>query len=182
MKPTKTELIRLARLVRKDIAIGHISQNARQAVEVLGDYQNAAIELLDLALEEATKEQKSLVDSFGFLFGQSLEALRFDIESGYKTASELAECVRKRLVTASKAGTVGPSTLLFLVQCFGSAKLDLGEELRGVVERLLEEVGEANADGLKPADIGDLFGFVTDLVNQSGGDPFGLHSVLAESS
>jgi hypothetical protein len=126
MQATKTELIRLARLVHKDIAIGHISQNARQAVEVLGDYQNAAIDLLDLALEEATKEHNLLVNSFGFLFGQSLEALRLDIESGYKTASELAECVRKRLVTASKNGTVGPPTLLFLVQCFGSAKLDLG--------------------------------------------------------
>jgi hypothetical protein len=182
MKATKTELIRLAGLVHKDIASGHVSKNARQAVELLADYQNAAIGLLDLALEEATKEHKSLVDSFGFLFGQSLEALRFDIEAGYRTASELAESVRKRLVAASKTGTVDPSTLLFLVQCFGSAKLDLGEELRGVVEHLLEEVGEANADDLNPADISDLFGFVTDLVKQASGDPFAVHSVLAESS
>jgi hypothetical protein len=182
MKATKTELIRLARLIHKDIASGRVSANARQAVEVLADYQNAAIELLDLALEEAAKEHKSLVDSFGFLFGQSLEALRFDIESGYRTASELADCVRKRLVAASKTGTVGPSTLLFLVQCFGSAKLDLGEELRGIVEHLLEEVGQANADDLNPADISGLFGFVTDLVEQADGDPFAVHSVLAESS
>ncbi len=182
MKATKTELIRLARLIHKDIANGRVSANARQAVEVLADYQNAAIELLDLALEEAAKEHKSLVDSFGFLFGQSLEALRFDIESGYRTASELADCVRKRLVAASKMGTVGPSTLLFLVQCFGSAKLDLGEELRGIVEHLLEEVGQANADDLNPADISGLFGFVTDLVEQADGDPFAVHSVLAESS
>jgi hypothetical protein len=79
-----------------------MSKNARQAVEVLSDYQNAAVDLLDLALEEATKEDKSLFDSFGFLFGQSLEALRFDIESGYKAASDLADCTRKRLVAASK--------------------------------------------------------------------------------
>lgn len=79
MKATKTELIRLARLVQRDIAGGHLSKNARQAVEVLSDYQNAAVDLLDLALEEATKNDKSLFDSFGFLFGQSLEALRFDI-------------------------------------------------------------------------------------------------------
>jgi hypothetical protein len=91
-------------LVRPDIAGGHVSKSALEAVEVLSDYQNAAVDLLDLALEEATKNDKSLFDSFGFLFGQSLEALRFDTESGYKAASELAECARKRLVTASKAG------------------------------------------------------------------------------
>jgi hypothetical protein len=129
MKATKTELIRLARLAQKDIANGRVSKNAQQAVEALSDYQNSAIELLDLTLEEATQEQsnKSLVDSFGFLFGQSLEALRFDIESGYRTASELAESVRRRLVTVSKAKACDPFTLLFLVQCFGAAKLDLAK-------------------------------------------------------
>ena len=90
--------------MQQDIAGGHVSKNARQAVEVLADYQNAAVDLLDLALAEATKNDKSLFDLFGFLFGQSLEALRFDIESGYRTASELAECARKRLIAASKAG------------------------------------------------------------------------------
>ena len=54
MKATKTELIRLARLAQKDIASGRGSKNAQQAVEVLADYENSAIELLDLTLEEAT--------------------------------------------------------------------------------------------------------------------------------
>jgi hypothetical protein len=182
MKATKTELIRLARLVQRDIEGEHVSKNARQAIEVLSDYQNAAVELLDLALEEATKEDKSLFDSFGFLFGKSLEALRFDIEAGYRTASDLADHTRKRLVAASKAGAVGPSYLLFLIQCFGSAKLDPGADLRGVVEHLLQEVGNANADEFNPADIDDLFGLVADLVKQTDGDPFALHSVLGESA
>jgi hypothetical protein len=182
MKASKMELIRLARLVQRDIAGGHVSKNARQAVEVLSDYENAAVDLLDLALEEATIDDKSLFDSLSFLFGQSLEALRFDIESGYRMASELAECARNRLFNASKAGAVGPSNLLILIQCFGPAKLDLGPDLRGVVERLLEEVGNANADNFNPADIADLFGLVADLVKQTDGDPFALHSVLGESS
>jgi len=184
MKATKRELIRLARLVRKDIASGRISKNAQQAVEALADYQNSAIELLDLTLDEAAKEQsnKSLVDSFGFLFSQALETLRFDIESGYRTASELAESVRKQLISASRTGTHDPAVLLFLVQCFGAAKLDLGEDLRGVVEHLLEAVGEANAGDFNTADPTDLIGLVADLVKQADGDPFALHSFLAESS
>lgn len=184
MKTTKTELIRLARLVQKDIASGRVSKNTQRSLEVLADYQNPAIELLELALEEAAKEQsdKPLVDSLGFLFSHVLETLRFDIESGYKTASDLAESVRMRLVTASKTGASDPSTLLFLVQCFGTAKLDLGEELRGVVEHLLEAVGEAHADDFNPVDTADLFGLVAGLVKQADGDPFALHTFLAESS
>jgi hypothetical protein len=184
MKATKTEIIRLARLAQKDISSGRVSRNAQQAVEALADYQNSAVDLLELALEEASKKQpnKPLVDSFGFLFGQALEALRFDIESGYKTASDLAESVRKRLVIASQSGASDPSILLFLVQCYGAAKLDLGDELRGIVEHLLEEVGEANAGDFNLADTADLFGFVADLVKQADGDVFTLFSVLAESS
>src|SRR4029079_3520164 len=103
MKATKSELIRLARLAQKDIARGRLSKYAQQAVEVLADYQNPAMELLALTLQQATKDMKeqsykSWVYSFVFLFGQSLEFLRFDIESGYRTASELAESVRKQLV------------------------------------------------------------------------------------
>jgi hypothetical protein len=184
VKATKTELIRLARLAQKDVASGRVSKNAQQAVEALADYQNSAIELLDLTLEEAAKEQsnKSLLDSFGFLFGQALEALRFDIESGYRTASELAERVRKRLVTAGQTGAADPSILLFLVQCFGAAKLDLGEELRAVVEHMLEQVGKANAGDFNLADRADLFGFVADLVKRTDGDPFVPHYLLSESS
>jgi hypothetical protein len=184
MQATKTELIRLARLVQKDIASGRVSKNARQAVEVLSDYQNSAIELLELALEEAAKEQskKSLFDSFAFLFGQALEALRFDLEAGYKTASEIADSVRKRLVTESKSGASDPSILLFLAQCFGAAKLDLGEELRGAVEHLIEKVGEENHGDFSFADPAQLLGFVADLVKQADGDAFTLFSVLAESA
>ena len=53
MKATKTELIRLARLVQKDIAGGRVSKNTQRSLEMLAAYQNSAIELLDLALEEA---------------------------------------------------------------------------------------------------------------------------------
>ena len=86
------------------------------------------------------------------------------------------------MVTVSKAKACDPYTLLFLVQCFGAAKLDLGEDLRGVVERLLEEAGEASADNSNPAELADMFGFVADLVKQADDDPFVLHSLLAESS
>jgi hypothetical protein len=62
----------------------------------------------------------------------------------------------------SKTKACDPFTLLFLVQCFGAAKLDLGEDLRGVVEHLLEEAGEASADDSNPAELAGVLGFIAD--------------------
>jgi hypothetical protein len=103
LKATKAAIIRQAQLAKKDIAGGRVSTHAQQAVDTLADYSNAAVELLELALDEATKERpdQALVESFIFLFGQASEALRLDIEAGYKTALDIAEMVRKRLVNAS---------------------------------------------------------------------------------
>jgi hypothetical protein len=181
LKATKAAIIRQAQLAKKDIASGHVSTHAQQAVDTLADYSNAAVELLELALDEAAKEQpdQALVDSFIFLFGQASEALRLDIEAGYKTASDIAEKVRKRLVTASKSGAVDPAVILPLAQSFGVAKLDLGEELSAVVEHSIEQVGAANAGDGDPAAI---LGFVADLVMQTDGDAFALFSCFEETS
>jgi len=121
MKAKNTELIRLARLVQKDIASGRASDNARLAVAALADYRNPVIELLELAL---TQKSRSLVDALTYLFRNALEALRFDIEAGYKTASELAESVRRRLNAAARAAETDPEVILFLIQCLGEAKID----------------------------------------------------------
>ena len=69
MKATKAAIIRQAQLAKKDIASGRVSSHAEQAVDTLADYSNAAVELLELALDEAAKEQpdQALVDSFIFL-------------------------------------------------------------------------------------------------------------------
>jgi hypothetical protein len=181
LKATKAAIIRQAQLAKKDIASGRLSTHAKQAVDTLADYSNAAVELLELALDEAAKEQRdqALVDSFIFLFGQASEALRLDIEGGYKTASDIAERVRKRLVAASHRGAVDPSVILSLAQSFGAAKLDLGEELPAVVEHLIEQIGAANAGEDDPA---AMLGFVADLAKQVNGDPFALFSVIEESS
>jgi hypothetical protein len=181
LKATKAVIIRQAQLAKKDIASGRVSTHAQQAVNTLADYSNAAVELLELALDEAAKEQpdQALVDSFIFLFGKASEALRLDIEAGYKTASDIAETVRKRLIAASQSGTVDPSVILSLAQSFAAAKLDLGEEMPAVLEHLIEQVGAANAGDGDPA---TMLGFVADLVKQVNGDVFALFSCLNENS
>jgi len=181
LKATKAVIIRQAQLAKNDIASGRVSTHAQQAVETLADYSNAAVELLEFALDEATKEQpeQALSDSFIFLFSQASEDLRLNIEAGYKTASDIADTVRKRLVTASQTGAVDPSTILSLAQSFGAAQLDLGEELPAVVEQLIEQVGAANAGDGDPA---AMLGFVADLVKQIDGDAFELFSCFEETS
>ena len=181
MKATKAAIIRQAQLAKKDIASGRVSTHAQQAADTLADYSNAAFELLELALDEAAREQPdtALVDSFISLFSQASETLRLKIEGGYKTASDIAAKLRKRLVAASQTGASDPSTILLLAQSFGAAKLDLGEELSGVVEHLIEQVGAANAGDGDPA---AMLGFIADLVKQVNGDAFALFSCFEETS
>ena len=181
MKATKATIIRQAQLAKKDIANGRLSTHAQQAVDTLADYSNAAVELLELALDEAAKKQpdRALVDSLIFLFSKASETLRLDIEAGYQTASDIAEAVRKRLVAASQPGASDPSMIWSLVQSFGAAKLDLGEELPDVVEYLIEEVGAANAGDCDPA---TMLGFVAEMVKQVNGDAFALFSCIEETS
>jgi hypothetical protein len=178
MKAKNTELLRLARLVQKDITRGRVSDKARLAVAALADYQNPAIELLELAL---TKKSRSLVDALAYLFRNALEALRFDIEAGYKTASELAESVRRRLCAAASAAETDPDIILFLIQCLGEAKLDLGESLRAMLEQLIEKIGQEDTADLGLADPAELLEFIGDLVKQADGDEFALFSALGES-
>ena len=178
MKAKNTELLRLARLVQKDIASGRISDNARLAVAALADYQNPVIELLELAL---TQKSRSLVDALAYLFSNALEALRFDIEAGYKTASELAEGVRRRLYAAARAAEIDPEVIFFLIQCLGEAKIDLDKDLRAMVEQLIEKIGQEHTAELDLADPAASLGFICDLVKQADGDEFALFSVLGES-
>lgn len=183
MKATNTVLTRLARLVRKDLASGRQSENSQQAVEALAGYENAALGLLDLALKEDAKDKSdgSMVQAYGFLFSQALENLRYDSEAGYRSASERVESVRKRLVSARASAAADPATLLFLVQCFGAAKLDLGGELAGVVAALSEEVAKAGSAELSGANAEDLLGFLAEALEQADKDPFELFSFMAET-
>jgi hypothetical protein len=180
MKAKNTELLHLARLVQKDIASGRATDNARLAVAALADYQNPVIELLELALKQNDKERsRSLIDALAYLFRNALEALRFDIEAGYKTASELAERVRRRLYTAARDAETDPEVIFFLTQCLCEAKIDLGEGLRAMVEQLIGKIGQEHTAELDPA---ELLGFIGDLVEQADGDEFALFSVLGESA
>jgi hypothetical protein len=184
MKATNTVLTRLARLVRKDLASGRQSESAQQAVEALAGYENAALGLLELALKEDAKDKSdaSLIQAYGFLFSQALENLRYEIEAGYRSASERVESARKRLVSARASASADAATLLFLVQCFGAAKLDLGGELAGVVAALGEDVATAGSAELSGANPADLLGFLAEALEQAGTDPFELFSAMAENS
>ena len=169
MKATKTELTRLARLAQKDMASGRISRKRNRLLRCSQTTRTLRSSCLTWRWRRPRRSNPTSPWSIRSAFcSANLWRLCASISSsGYRTASELAESVRKRLVAASQTKASDPSTLLFLVQCFGAAKLDLGEELRGVVEHLLEEAGEANADDFDPAELADMFGFIADLVKQA---------------
>lgn len=181
MKPSKAELARLAQLVEKDLSRGQLSANGRRAIEQLKDHPAVALNLLELALAEAAdgRAKEPRFATFDFLFGKALEALRQRIDSGQKSAVQIAEMVRMRLLWASGEALYDPSVILSLLQSFGSAKLDLGAELQAVAARLQARSGGTGGGDPNPT---DLVAAVVALVAEADADAFALFSLLAENA
>jgi hypothetical protein len=189
VKLTKSEVIRLAKLLEKDFERGRSALEVRRVVECLLGYQNPEVDVLKTILEESAKKtwDEPLVEALAFLFGQTLDALRFEIEDGYSTAKERLRNVRNRLTAAIKAKRSHPATLLTLAQSFAAAQLDLGKELQAALEPLCSDVTDLVADDassgdLDEADFLEHLGELVDMVaRETGGDPFRFHDMIAQS-
>lgn len=181
MKPSKAELAQLAQLVEKDLSRGRVSANGRRAIEQLKDHPAVALNLLELALAQAAngRAKEPRFATYDFLFGKALEALRQRINSGQKSAVQIAEMVRWRLLYASREALYDPSVILSLLQSFGSAKLDLGAELQAVAARLQARIGGTGGGDPNPT---DLVAAVVALVAEADADAFALFSLLAENA
>lgn len=169
----------LAKLVAKDVAAGHPGDNTLYASQSLEGQPDAALDLIELTLAEAAKKRpnQKLVSAYAFLFGQTLETLRYRIEAGHSDARALADAVRERLLAAGRNGEAKPTLLLLLLGEFGPAKLDPGDDLRDLVTSLLNHraermAGESNAE--------QLTAYVADVVNAAQGDPFALFVQMQE--
>ncbi len=170
----------LAKLVAKDVAAGHPGDNALYASQSLEGQPDAALDLVELTLAEAAKKRpnQKLISAYTFLFGQTLETLRYRIEAGHGDARALADTVRGRLLAAGRNGEAEPTSLLLLLGEFGPAKLDPGDDLRELMTGLLSDSTEPLA-GEPGAE--QLTAYVADLVSAAQGNPFALFDQLQET-
>lgn len=177
--PDRTLLVRLARLVARDVASGQPGENTWAATTALEGHPEAAFDLIDLAEAELRKKRPNadLISAYAYLFAHSLETIRYGIEAGRSQASALAEEIRQRLLRLGSSDGAGPELMVLLLGQFVVAKLDPGEELRAIMADLMASAGAAmTAD----APVGNLDTLVEDLADELDGDVFALHERLCE--
>lgn len=179
---SKKTITALAKRVARELADGRAGDDAFAATLALQAEPEAAVDLVELSLAEGGKKRPSelLLSAYVFLFGRTLEALRYGIEAGHGGSAAMADAVRARLVEAGRGGEAEPSLLLILLAAFGTAKLDPGQDLRALVSDLLEEEA-AQAAGEPELGRIDIAEYVGDLVEAAGGDPFALFAQMQET-
>ncbi len=113
------------------------------------------------------------------LLSQALEELRYEVENNRKDAIAQAECLRQYLLEAGQRPGIKPHTFLFVLQQFAVAKLDIGGELRGVAERMLENLA-VSAPANEAAAIQELAKSFEEVANALDGNPFAIYAEVSE--
>ncbi len=178
---SRAALIQFGKVIAHDIGSGRLGEMSRMVGEALALVPQASCDLVDLAVSEARKKRpnESLVAAYGFMVGQTLEMLRYGIERADPSAIGAVAAVREKLLALARSGQLGPGLLMLLSRQFATAKLDIGDELRGLVGAKIEA-----GSGLlpNPAAGPSAEGFLTDLSQALGGDAFAIHAELSESA
>jgi hypothetical protein len=111
------------------------------------------------------------------LLEQALEELRYEVDRDRKDAIAQMESLRQYLLEAGQRPGVEPDLFLLVLQQFTIAKLDIGDELRGLAEQILGNLGlEAPADDAASAlEVANEF---KEVAKALGGDPFAIHGEI----
>ncbi len=89
----------------------------------------------------------------------------------------LVDRLRQHLVETGETGRITPPVLLLVLHQFATAKLEMGDDLRDLMQRLMENDGDARA-AVERGEVADHF---TRMSEQFDGDPFAIHAYLDET-
>lgn len=172
----RAALIHLGKLIAQDLAHGTVSDSLPVAGDLLASDPEGMLTVLDLVVREGARKKPNdgLINAYGLLFGEGLQALRYGIEHGNPQAQAIIASVRERIRALSVEGTLPPELLLVLLTHFSSARLDPGQELQVLMGELMEQAPspELSADALGE--------FMASLLRDFAGDIFAIHGQLAE--
>ncbi|MEO1609394.1 MAG: hypothetical protein AAFR90_08605 [Pseudomonadota bacterium] len=175
----QTAIAQLVATVAEEVAEGSLGGASQQALEVIGRSPAVTVELLDLMIKEGAKEKAddNIVSTYGFLLGHALEQVRYDVDRGSPDGIALAEELRQSLLDAGTSEHVSPSLMQLLLTLFANAKLEMGDELRNLMQRMIEADNETDA-AIEPD---DWRKHLAQLVEGFDGDVFVIHSFLEDS-
>ena len=131
--------------------------------------------------KKAKPKQMSAEDTeaHAHLLAQALEELRYEVDRNKKDAITQVQQLREYLLEAGQRPDIDPEGFLLVLQQFGVAKLDIGDELRDLAQHLLESMGDSIPDDEQPSMEEFAKGF-SEIAKTLKDDPFAIHGMISE--
>ncbi len=178
----RAALLELGAAVAEEMRAGQAALSFGAVGDALAALPQASLEIVGLIGREARRRRPDphLVAALAYICGQALETLRYGVERSDPAAAAMLEAVRGRLVAEARSDKADPTVLLLLTKQFAAARLDIGDELRGVMGDILEEEADAAAE-TGAGDL-DMDRHLADLAHELGHDAFAIHLELSETA
>lgn len=175
----RTALTRIAKGVVADMASERLSAASQRSICALEDKPEHVFDLVDLLAKEGKKKRPNdkMINGYAFLLAHGLEMLRYGVDREDAAMTALIARLRQHLVAAGETGRITPPILLLVLHQFTGAKLEIGDELRHLMQTLMENDSDARA----ACERGEGDGHFARMVEQFGGDPFAIHACLDEA-
>jgi hypothetical protein len=172
-------LAEMGKVVAADVATGKMGETARLIMSALERQPEVAVDLIESLIAEGAKQEPDDDKIAGdmLMLGRVLEIIRYGVEAGRAEETALAACILTQIGTAEAKGRIDAGLLLVILNLFAAAKLDVGDDLRATMVRAIE----ANAALTNPTEA-DGADALRDLLAVAGDDPFGAHTILAETA
>jgi hypothetical protein len=172
-------LTRIAKAVAADMAAERLSAATQHSMRALDDDPGHLFDLVDLLAKEGKKKRPSdkLIGGYAFLLAHGLEMLRYGVDREDAGAISEAARLRRHLIEAGETGRMTPPILLLVLHQFTTAKLEIGDDLRNLMQTLMENDHDARA----AVEAGAGTDHFERMAEQLRGDPFAIHAYLDET-
>ncbi len=176
---SRSAVARMVKMVAAEVAEGQLGDASQLAMEAIVRSPELTADLLALIIKEGEKKRPDdkVVSAYGFLLGHALEQIRYAVDRKSPGGLALADDLRRTLLAAGTDGRISAPIMLLVLHLFAAAKLEMGDELRDLMQRMME----ADVDARAKVEPGAWSNHIADMVEELEGDPFAIHGFLEET-
>lgn len=173
-------LAALTQAVASDMASNGLSRATQVAMRCLEETPECVFDLVELIAKEHRKKRSraDMMGAYALLLAHALEWLRYGVERDAAGSIAVVERLRMTLLDLGETDRIGAPILLLVLNQFAAAKLDIGDALRQLMQRLMATDADA-LDALRPGEDAADPGSLADLVEH---DAFAIHTLLDQSA
>lgn len=202
--PVPIDLNSLSLAVAGEMKQSNVAGPACQmASELMEIHPEAAIDLIDLLLKAAPqinapsgkrrktggaakggrKQSQPPIEGYLYLLVNALEVIRYGVERKKAAPLKLLERIRTRLLEAGRRSREDPQALeprglMMILSQFAIARLDLGDELRAMMDEFATVPGEQDGEIGDP--LAEMSNSLAEMSQNFDGDSFALYDFLAQ--